>query len=213
MTTAAHGWRGLTGRRGSVALEAALLFPLAVLVLVGFSELYFYVRAVAIVERVTSATADMVAKRATLNDCVWTNDSAHLGTHLLAAETMAEPLTLAANGMVIMTGVTDPGAGPTIAWQRRSAYWLTGVAATVGGEGQSPVLPGALTVKVAAGSQADTLVVAELFYRYRPFAGVRTLLPDLPGEVTIQRRAFARSRWGTIGTLTDVAGCAGLDKT
>lgn len=201
---------GMGDRRGTVALEVALLFPIAVILLVGFAEMYFYVRAVAIVERVAAATADMVAKRVTLNDCVWTNDSAHLGTHLMAAETMAAPLRLTNGGMVVLSGINDPGTGTTVAWQRRSSYRLTDVASTVGAEGNSPTLPAGLTVKQTVGTQADTLIVAEIAYRFVPFAGIRALLPDLPGEITILRRAFVRGRWGTIGTLGQVAGCTGL---
>lgn len=210
MTAQAMGKVMVNDRRASVALEVALLFPIAVILLVGFTELYFYVRTVAIVERVTGSVADMVAKRVSLMDCGWTTSSAFLGTHLMAAETMAQPLTLSTNGMVVVSGITDPGAGTTVSWQRRSSYALSKVTSVVGSQGGAPVLPPGLTVKQTAGTQADTLVVAELAYRFQPFAGIRSLLPGLPGEVTIRRQAYARGRWGTIGTLGTVAGCPTL---
>ena len=208
----AAGWffAVLRDRRGSIALETALIFPIAVLILLGFSELYFYARTVAIIERVAFSTANMVAKRATLYDCAKTTDSGYLGTHLLAAKTMAQPLDLESNGMVILSAVTDPGDGDVISWQRRSSYTIDGVTSTIGGQGGAPSLPAGLDVKTVTGTQGDTLIVAEVVYRFRPFSGVRSMLPDLPGEVTVLRRAFARARWGNIGTLGDVSGCTGL---
>lgn len=202
----------LRKRRGSLALEAALLFPIAVLVLVGFSEIYFYARAVAIVERVAFSSASLIAKRATLYDCVWTNDSGYLGTHILAAETMAQPLDLKAGGMVILSAVTDPGDGDVISWQRRSSYKLDDIASTIGVQNELPVLPADLDVKTVAGVGTDTLIVAEVAYRFRPLEGLQALLKLPLGEVTVRRRAFSRARWGNIGTLGSIENCTGLTK-
>ena len=198
-------------RRGSVALEVALLFPIAVVVLVGFAELYFYVRAVTIIERVTFTMADTVAKRISLVDCTQQNSSAYLGTHLLAAELTAQPLGLASQGQVIVSGVTNVNDKPHVAWQRRSTYTL-GARSALGGEGAQPTLPGKLAVSAKAGAQADTLIVAEVFYRFQPFAGIRTLLPDLPAEITIERTAYSRARLGSLATLGTLSGCSGLPK-
>lgn len=197
-------------RRGSVALEMALMFPLVAIVLLGFTELYFYARSVVISERVVSASADMLAKRQFLVDCTQTSSSGNLGTHILAAETMAQPLDFKANGMLIITGVEGGEAGPTISWQRRTTYALPGITSELGREGAAPVLPPKLTVKPIVGTQQDTLIVVELFYRMQPFKGVRTLLPDLPLDVTIKRKAYARGRWGGLATLQTNASCPKL---
>jgi len=199
-------WRS---RRGAVALEVALLFPIAVVVLVGFAELYFYVRAATIIERVTFTTADTVAKRMSLVDCRQQNSSSYLGTHLLAAELTAQPLALASQGQVIISGVTNVNGKPKVAWQRRSTYGL-GAKSALGAQGAVPTLPGKLTVSAKAGNHADTLIVAEVFYRFQPFAGIRNLLPNLPAEVTIKRTAYSRARLGSLATLGTLAGCTGL---
>lgn len=193
-------------RRGSVALEVALLFPLAVIVLVGFAETYFYMRAVVISERVVAGVADMLAKRNSLADCSDVAGSANLGTHVMAAEMMMAPLDLKANGMLIMSGISDQGRGPTIGWQRRTTYTVSGISSILGQQGGVPVLPAGIVIKPATPTITDTLVVAELVYRFKPFSGIRTFIPTLPLEITIRRTAYARSRWGSISVL-QVNGC------
>lgn len=200
-------------RRGSVSLEVALLFPLAVMVLVGFSEMYFYVRAAAIIERVAFSVADSVAKRVALTDCVWNTNSSFLGTHMLMAEVTSQPLNLAQSGQVIVSAVVDTGGNPNVVWQRRSAFTLDQVS-ILGTQDQQPVLPTGMEVAAVAGTQADTLVVVEVFYRFQPFAGIRTLLPSLPLDVMLARRAYARARVGNLAALAPGAsiGCPGLSQ-
>lgn len=196
-------------RRGSVSLEVALLFPLAVLVLVGFSEMYFYVRAAAIIERVAFSVADSVAKRVVLSNCSQQTDSSFLGTHMLMAEITAQPLELARSGQVIVSAVVDVGGVPQVAWQRRSTYTLD-QDSILGRVGQPATLPQGMTVAAVAGTQPDTLVVVEVFHTFQPFAGVRNLLPDLPLDVTLIRRAYARARVGNLSVLGVQAGCTPL---
>lgn len=196
-------------RQGTVSVEVALLFPVAILVLVGFAEMYFYVRTVAIVERVAATVADTVSKRASLSDCQDQTSSSYLGAHMWVAETTAQPLDLAANGQVIVSAVADVNGTSRIVWQRRSAFTQNQVS-TVGSEGGTPTLPSGLTVKATAGSSIDVLVVAEVFYSFKPFAGTRSFLPDLPTQVSVSRRAFARARAGSLDSLPLVGGCAAL---
>lgn len=212
MATRMIGGKLRSDRRGSVALEMALMFPLVAIVLLGFTELYFYARAVVISERVAFASADMLAKRQFLVDCTSTASSANLGTHILAAETMAQPLDFKANGMLIINAVEGGANGPSISWQRRTTYTLPGISSELGKEGAAPVLPPKLTVRPIVGTQQDTLIVVELFYRMQPFKGVRTLLPDLPLDVTITRKAYSRGRWGGLAKLQKNASCPTLPK-
>lgn len=198
-------------RRGSVSLEVALLFPLAVMVLVGFSEMYFYVRAAAIIERVAFSVADSVAKRVALTDCTLETDSSFLGTHMLMAEVTAQPLNLAQSGQVIVSAVVDNGGNPNVIWQRRSTYTLN-KASVLGKEGQQAILPKNVVVAAVAGTQPDTLVVVEVFYRFQPFSGIRTLLPTLPLDVTLTRQAYARARVGSLANLGVQNGCPRLPR-
>lgn len=196
-------------RRGSVSLEVALLFPLAVMVLVGFSEMYFYIRAAAIIERVAFSVADSVAKRVTLVDCTLETNSSYLGTHMLMAQVTSQPLDLTKSGQVIVSAVVDNGGNPNVIWQRRSTYTLD-QNSVLGKQGKQPVLPTDMVVAPVAGTQPDTLVVAEVFYKFQPFAGIRNLLPTLPLDVTLARRAYARARVGSLASLGTQGGCPGL---
>lgn len=198
-------------RRGSVSLEVALLFPLAVMVLVGFSEMYFYVRAAAIIERVAFSVADSVAKRVALTDCTLETDSSFLGTHMLMGEVTAQPLNLAQSGQVIVSAVVDNGGNPNVIWQRRSTYTLNKTS-VLGKEGQQAILPKNVVVAAVAGTQPDTLVVVEVFYRFQPFSGIRTLLPTLPLDVTLTRQAYARARVGSLANLGAQNGCPRLPR-
>lgn len=196
-------------RRGSVSLEVALLFPLAVMVLVGFSEMYFYIRAAAIIERTAFSVADSVAKRVTLTDCAWETNSSFLGTHMLMAQVTSQPLGLTKSGQVIVSAVVDNGGNPNVIWQRRSTYTLN-QDSILGKEGGQPILPKGMVVAAVAGTQLDTLVVAEVFYKFQPFAGIRTLLPTLPLDVMLTRRAYARARVGSLANLGAQTGCPAL---
>lgn len=195
-------------KRGSVSLEVALMFPLAVMVLVGFSEMYFYVRAAAIIERAAFSVADSVAKRVALIDCAWETNSSFLGTHMLMAQVTSQPLDLTKSGQVIVSAVVDNGGNPNVIWQRRSTYTLN-QASVLGKQGQQPTLPKGMVVAAVAGTQPDTVVVAEVFYRFQPFAGIRNLLPTLPLDVTLTRRAYARARVGSLANL-GTQGCPKL---
>ena len=192
-------------RRGSVAVETALMLPLVALVLGGFTELYFYARAVAIVERAAFTVADSVAKQVTLSECAEETSSTFLGTHMLTAKVTAQPLQMATSGQVIVSGVIDKDGKPVVAWQRRSTF-TQNKSSSLGKTGAQPALPGGIVVAAIAGTQADTLISAEVFYKFEPFAGTRTFLPDLPGSVTITRQAFARARVGSLANLA-TGGC------
>lgn len=196
-------------KRGSVSLEVALLFPLAVMVLVGFSEMYFYVRAAAIIERAAFSVADSVAKRVVLTDCAWETNSTYLGTHMLMAKVTSQPLDLTKSGQVTVSAVVRNNGNPWVTWQRRSTYTLD-QASVLGKQGGQAILPKDVVVAAVAGTQPDTLVVAEVFYKFQPFAGIRNLLPTLPLDVTLTRRAYARARVGSLANLGTQIGCPAL---
>ncbi|HTH16736.1 MAG TPA: TadE/TadG family type IV pilus assembly protein [Magnetospirillum sp.] len=193
-------------RRGVAALEAALIFPIAVIILVGFTEMYFYMRAVNIVERTSVTVADLLARRQTLLDCAQTTDSAYLGTYFHIGEIVAQPLVMATNGQIVAAAVIDTGAGPTIAWQRRSPFSVD-TGSPIGTDGAAAKLPVTTVAVPNPALNGDTLIVASVAYRFRPFEGVRVLLPSLPGEVMIVRTAYARARFGALGALPGQPGC------
>lgn len=190
-------------RQGSVAIETALVIPLACLIMVGFWETYSYVRSVALIERAAYSVANMMSRQqASLQFCREDNDALNLGTYITAAEKITAPLTLGKNGMVILSGVNGPGGVATVAWQRRSDYTIDNQASILGTVNAAPRLAGGIVPT----SAADTVLVAEIIYRYRPFAMTAGFWPDAPGQVTIARQAYYRGRTANLSTL--VAGAA-----
>lgn len=186
-------------RRGSVAIETAIVIPIACLVVIGFYETYSYVRAVALVERAAFSVANMMARQqGALHNCRESGDALNLGTYIAAAQEMVKPLALSTKGMVFLSGVNGPAAGTNVAWQHHSTYTLSGVSSSIGKQGQTIDLPGGIDPTGAA----DTVLVAEVIYRYRPFAMTAHLWPSAPGEVTIARQAYYRGRTANLSALT-----------
>jgi hypothetical protein len=128
---------------------------------------------------------------------------------MLMAQVTSQPLDLTKSGQVIVSAVVDDGGNPNVIWQRRSSYTLD-QNSVLGKQGKQPVLPKDMVVAPVAGTQPDTLVVAEVFYKFQPFAGIRNLLPTLPLDVTLARRAYARARVGSLANLGAQTGCPAL---
>jgi len=194
-------------RRASTAVETALLIPLLVLLLVGSYQLYMFMRATSLTERTAITISDLISRRSTaVMDCSLLTDSSYLGTYFDAATKVADPLSLDGKGMVIVSAVHNLNGTATVAWQRRSVYQIDGASSSVGAEGASAYLPGAITVQTGG----DTVIVAEVFYSYVPFAGLSQFNSMLPKAQVIQRASYFRARYGALDSLGTVPGCTGL---
>lgn len=197
--------RAARDRRASVALELAFVFPLILLIAVGFYETYMYVRTVAQLERAVSSVANMMGRQTvSLVDCGDADAAMNLGTYVAAAEIMADPIWLKDNGQIILSAVDFPAnrSAPRVAWQRRSTYQIDGATSVLGRQGWNASLPNGMTVVQGDG---DTVLVAEIFYHFKPFAMTTPILSlKLPvAWVTLHRTAFFRARMvgqGTLGT-------------
>lgn len=188
--------------RASVALETAIILPVAFLMLVGSWETYAYMRATGIVERTAFTVGDLIARKSMLIDDAGTSDGDTIGTTYEAAREVARPLDLDGQGALILTAIVNTGGGPVIAWQRRAPFGLESAASRIGAEGGPPALPadpdfGPPTVHVG-----DILIVAEVFHDFRPFVWSRSVWSDAPGQVTLYRRALFLARYGGIERLT-----------
>lgn len=204
--------RFFVNRRGSVAIELALVMPVLMLMVVGFHEAYMYVRAVGLVERTAASVADIMGRQiAVLVDCSTSDDAANLGTYVTAAVEMARPIDLARSGQVFLSSVLTPtpaqGQNPAarVAWQRSSTFMVAGERASVGRQGAAATLPAGILPDVGGN---DTVMVVEILYRFTPFAMTARFWNDAPGTVTIRRSAYFRSRLFNQNRLAP--GCAGL---
>lgn len=196
--------RLLADRTASVGLEMALVTPLIMLMLLGFYEAYMYVRTVGLVERAAVSVANTMARQtASLIDCADTNNSLNLGTYMLAATLVADPVNLARNGEVIVSAVNWPDnanvAAPQIVWQRRSVFAGPDLPSGVGVQAGAATLPANLAGAITRGN--DTVLVAEVFYRFTPFAMTAPFWSGSPGTVTISRTAYFRARTANLGFL------------
>jgi Flp pilus assembly protein TadG len=190
--------------RGSVAIEFAVIVPLMMLILLGFSELYYYMRAVSLVERTAFTLANSIGQMNVIVDSQATDSSNSLGSMWSAASTLAQPLDLPTNGMVYITSVCEkttsctqatPGGQlaqtkgtATMLWTRGAPYSGSGMASQ---ESKTKPLPTSWPFKVY-----DTAVVIEVYYKYTPFAMTQAFWADAPLEQTLYKRVYVRPRNG-----------------
>lgn len=202
-------------RRGVAAIEAALVIPFMFLILFGFYEGYSYVRAVALVERAVYSVADMTSRqRSALIDCSQATNALNLEVYMVAANKIMSPLALdKGDGEVIISAIDAPSGKAVVRWQRRSTFETEGAKSVVGSQGKYATLPDTnLTPTSDAG---DTLIVAEVFFNYTPFAVTKRLIPTsgaiLPVKVTISRQAYFHARTAALNALADpTGGCTRL---
>lgn len=204
-----HTPRRLFADQSAIAsLEFAILLPMLCTFLLGLYDLYSYMRAVNLVELTAISLSNLIAQRSTpVVDCALTTDSSYLGSYFNAAEQIAQPLTLSSKGMIILTAVDNAGVGPVVAWQRHTSYTLSGVSSSIGQQNGAATLPNNMTVLA---DDNDTVVVAEVFYKFDPFTSLRALTSMMPTVPTISRTFYFRSRFGGINTLGAANGCTGL---
>lgn len=186
-----------------------MIFPLILLISLGFFELYNYIRTVARIERTSSSLANMMARQLNpLVDCADSTAALNLGSYTSAAEVMLDPLPLAKKGEIILSAVDWPAgqtAVPRVAWQRSSTFTLSspGVGSALGTQGTAATLPAGLLPTQGNG---DTILTAEVFYRFTPFVLSAPFWSGSSfGQVTIRRISYFRARMATLNTLAPTA--------
>src|SRR5690554_1695460 len=114
-----HLWSADNGIAG---IEAALIIPLMVFIIVGTMELYHYFRAAAVLDRAAFTLADGVAMQRELFDGGPCDKSDHICTYGAVAQDLLTPLDFSRNGWVIITAfaATEPASGsnpPPVTWK------------------------------------------------------------------------------------------------
>ncbi|MFQ5973107.1 MAG: TadE/TadG family type IV pilus assembly protein [Alphaproteobacteria bacterium] len=197
LKTLRHPRRLSTGEGGNVAVETALVAPLLGLLMLGVVDVVLLVITANKLGRVTSQTADLVARQDSVKDSFGINDANELGVFFLAANEIAEPLSLQGAGRVIITSVADlDGTGPRIQWQRTGNYKLQ-AQSTLGAEGDLANMPKGFLVR-----RDENAIFAEVFYEYRPWTLVGGFLSKSNVFSTrVHRIAVLRPRIGSLATL------------
>lgn len=198
------------GRRGVAALEAVIVLPLMVFIIIGGMELYFYTRVISIMDRVAFTLANSISMQPTVSDGGACTSPSQICTYGTIMPTMLTPLDAkdaAAIISVYATNTPQGGRGPT-AWTSLSAPnhgWTRTVF-----RGASAAAP---TSRISAANlpagiisnnlrTADTMIVVEIFYKYEPFA-ISGAFFDLVFNPQQYSRSLIRPRYSDLCRLTD----------
>ncbi|SAK89146.1 hypothetical protein AWB77_04861 [Caballeronia fortuita] len=195
----------LRSDRGSVSIEFVIIVPMMLIVMLGFSELYMYMRAVSAVDRTAFTLANTIGQMTSViadnND---TTEANSYGSLWQDAILLAAPYQLKANGMVYVTFVCDPDASkkckdmdttmttatPKIQWTASPPAWTNSKSASMASRiSATNLLPASWPFRTG-----DSAIVVEVFLSYNPFTMTSGLLSGLPGQQTVYRRVYVRPR-------------------
>jgi Flp pilus assembly protein TadG len=211
-----RGWRMgiralLRSDRGSVTVEFVIIVPLMLLTMLGFSEVYMYMRTVSLVEHAAFTLADSLGQMDSVVNDPTTSSSNSLGSIWAAANLVAAPNNLQAKGGVYITSICDQAAGcsaanpaappiqpnpPTMAagtplkfWQQSAPWTLSSMKSQ---ETTGNLLPATWPFR-----NGDSAIVVEVFYSYTPFSMTLPFWTNAPGTQTIYERVYVRPRMGS----------------
>lgn len=168
-------------QRGVAALEAVIVMPLMVFIIIGGVEMYLYTRVAAILDRVafTLANSISIQQKNLVND---TGTCTAATNHLCVYETLIPllmtPLDYVDHGAVIVSVYstdTPSNGNPPTTWTAISAPSNGWTKTFQGANAPAPTsritnasLP---TTLISHNTQTpDTIIVVEVFYEYKPFA-------------------------------------------
>jgi Flp pilus assembly protein TadG len=158
-------------RSGNALVEAALVFPLLIILFFGVSELCEGFIAKRRVEAAAYTAADLVARLQAVNS-----------TDLIALKAMIDetisPLPVATVGLVVTSVIADAQNATTVAW---SDALGPGVAANA--TGSAIAIPSGLTLP------NTTVILAQVRYTFHS-----TLSTLIVGDIALQAQAYQRPR-------------------
>ncbi|WP_397475025.1 TadE/TadG family type IV pilus assembly protein [Pusillimonas sp.] len=195
-------WRS---ERGIAGLEAALIIPLMVFIIVGTLELYHYFRAAAILDRAAFTMADGVAMQRELFDGGACDNSDDICTYGAIAQDLLTPLDFSSHGWIIVSAfaATEPSSGsnpPPVSWKSGSEWNKRFAGSGTGGTAPDSLLEPSSGFPPA--NEGDTLIVVEVFYDFEPFALSSAFWEALAGQRRMYSRAFYRPRFAELRELS-----------
>jgi Flp pilus assembly protein TadG len=164
--------RVVVDRSGNALVEAALVFPVLIVLFFGVSEVCEGFTASRRVETAAYTAADLVARLQTVS-------SADLAALKTMIDETIKPLPVATVGLVVTSVAADAQNATTVAW---SDALGPGVAPHVAGS--TMTIPAGLTLP------NTTVVFAQVRYAFRS-----TLSTLIVGEVVLQAEAYQRPRF------------------
>ncbi len=137
-------------------IEAAMLMPFFLAIVVGAVETARYVTIHQKMERATVTLSDLVSRSPGLTE-------AQIQDIFFATTTIMSPYSMTTDGRVVISSVTKPVGNPArVTWQRSGSGNL-GVTSRVGVTNGNASLPAGFTLQ-----DNESVVIAEIFYDYEP---------------------------------------------
>jgi Flp pilus assembly protein TadG len=150
--------RFLRENHGAIAIEFGLVISSLIVILMGCFECSRYILLNQKLDRTATSVADLISQDNAVTTGV-------LSDTYSAAIAQTQPFDLNGHGRVIITSVYRPDTNPaTVQWQCKGGGSYTSASSKVGAKGGNATLPSTLPVDVA-----ENIIVAEVFYDYKPF--------------------------------------------
>lgn len=173
----------LADRRGTVAVEFALMLPILTTLMLASFEIGRYAILYQKVDRVASTMGDLVSQSQTISNT-------DINNLMAAVPNIMIPYSLTTLGKVIVSQVGMVSGVPKVNWQRTGGGTYAGTS-KIGAQGATATLPSGLTV-----SATESLIVAEVYYNFTPFIFAAVA----PAKV-LYRPAYFRPRIGDLTTI------------
>lgn len=172
-------------RGGASLIELAFAMPILVTLLLGGVEIARYVLLHQKLDWVSSSIADLVSQAENIS-------TADLQNIFDAAQFVAKPFNLLADGTVIVSSISNPLGGQVsrVNWQESGGGNIPATS-QIGAPGGSVTLPAGFAL-----ADGQTIIIAYVFYDYVPW-----ILGDFTGANQIYHRALFRPRYGGLTTL------------
>ena len=169
--------------RGTSAVDFALSVPILLFLLLSTVDVARFAFAHLKFFNAASALADLASRDETLS-------LARVNDLFSATQHIVQPFAFGPSGRVVLTGISaNVDNDPRVFWQVAGGGTLVAGSA-VGAPGGRAALPPSITVRAQ-----ETVIVAEVFYAYRPIFALPLT------DTLIRQTAYFRPRLGSLRTL------------
>jgi Flp pilus assembly protein TadG len=144
-------------QRGVMMIEAAIILPVFLALMIGGFELARYINLNEKLSRASVTVSDIVSRSNNLTE-------AQIQDVFFGVQTILSPyFGNGSDSRVIISSVTRPAnQNPTVVWQRNGAGTLA-APSRVGVQGGTAVLPAGFTL-----ANNESVIIAEIFYAFEP---------------------------------------------
>ncbi|MFT0533921.1 TadE/TadG family type IV pilus assembly protein [Castellaniella hirudinis] len=177
---------GLRAEHGAAAIEAALVIPIMIFLMLGMVEMYQYFRMIAVVDRAAFSVANSLAmqKEFTLNQDMACTNPGDLCTYEKIMPTLMQPLAYRNGGLTVSFYTYDPDHDPANTWQ--PSWGANCPADSHCAKATAAPLPANAPLPIGR----DQLMMAKTSAEYQPFSLSKNLWSVLNGNDTVTLSSF-----------------------